>query len=407
MSYFSLMDNLENLKNIPFKKRERCAVCDNVLTKALINLPNLPQTGIYVQEKTNGIGRVDQKFYLCPVCGHGQIENIVSPSFLYGSSYSFRTSESFTSIEMNKFFISFIKKIMKTEGIESFENIIEIGCNDFYLLNCLSGVAKRVIGIDPFFNGKEEIYSKDKLEVIGDFVENVDLNKYILQGKTAMICSNTLEHIEYPRVMMKKILDSCNDDTLLFFHFPGIEGLIKNRRFDQIFHQHIQYFSLHSFNYLIKEFGGNLIASEDNPDYWAAHLFAFKRGKDERKFKTEKMSEEYILKEYESFKEKMREINSFVEESGEVYGYGAGAIVPMLDYFGGVPFSKLKGFIDDDKRKEGLFYLGYDVPIKTFSENECLSNSTVILTAIDNSRRMLPKLISHNPQHIILLSDFI
>jgi len=155
-----------NDKKIIFKTRNNCAICETALTSSLIDLPHFPLTELYTKTKPQKqSGFVDQKFHLCPKCGHGQLGNIIAPKFLYtASEYFFRTSQSKSASTANDVFLQFILSVFKAK---SFANIIEIGCSDLYLLRALKKYAKKLIGIDPILKGKEKEFSGTVVEVIG------------------------------------------------------------------------------------------------------------------------------------------------------------------------------------------------------------------------------------------------
>ena len=397
----------ERFVKIPFKKRTNCAICGAASDEPLIELPSFPLTGIYTGEKiTTKIAFADQNFHLCTNCGHGQISNIIDPDILYGSTYCFRTSASKTAIKANDIFLSFINRII---GNQYFKNIVEIGCNDLYLLNSLSCKSERLIGIDPILKDSEQELSNSKITVIGQLFENINLKDYAPSHNMLVLCSHTLEHIDNPRAMLKKLFDYADDSTLFFFQFPGLEALVDNCRFDRIFHQHLNYISLSSLIYLLNELGGELIDYTVNPHHWGSLLVAFKKTKNkiDRPFTDTnfgKISPAKILKNYAMFKNIMQLTGECLAKlkNEKIFGYGAAQMLPVLSYHLRNDFSAFDSILDDDPAREGLFYINLPVCIKTPS-NLNLTDSTVVITAPDNSRQILPKAISLNPKRIILL----
>ena len=64
---------------------------------------------------------------------------------------------------------------------------------------------------------------------------------------------------------------------MLFFQFPGLELLVEKARYDQIHHQHINYFSIKSVCYMLEEAGAEIIDYKFNPFHWGAIMIAFKK----------------------------------------------------------------------------------------------------------------------------------
>lgn len=393
--------NLSIFKNIPYEKRAKCAVCRKELGAPLIELPHFPITDIYVKQMVKEkIGYVDQNFHLCEECGHGQLSTIIDPEVLYGHAYSFRTSKSiWGATKANDFFLSFINRITKSRR---FKTILEIGCNDLYLLNCLRSKAEKLVGIDPVLKGREEEFSDDKITVIGDFFENVDLQSL---DDTLILNSHLLEHIVEPRLMIEKLLENSTDKTLFIFQFPGFDTLVKECRFDQIYHHHLHYFSLYSFIYLLNELGCELIGAEVNHYYWGSLLVAFRKSaKRNINPSIEKIGSETVLRNYDIFKKRLDVTNKYLKslEGERLIGYGAGLQLPVLGYHLNNDFSSFDCVVDDDENKDGMFYINLPVPIRSSTGINSLEDTTVIVTAINFSRGILLKLILLNPKRIIL-----
>ncbi len=395
--------NLSIFKNISSGKRAECAVCRKELNAPLIELPHFPLTDIYVKQMvTERIGYVDQNFHICQRCGHGQLSTIIDPGVLYGHAYSFRTSKSlWGSTKANDFFLSFINRTTKNR---EFKTILEIGCNDLYLLNCLKSRAEKLVGIDPVLKGREEEFSDDKITVIGDFFENIDLPSI---DDTLILNSHLLEHIRDPKLMIEKLLENSTEKTLFVFQFPGFDTLVEECRFDQIYHHHLHYFSLHSFVYLLNELGGELIDAEVNRHYWGSLLVAFRKSaKRNINPNADKISSERVLQNYDIFQKRMDITNKYLQslasEGERLIGYGAGLQLPVLGYHLNNDFSSLDCVVDDDENKDGLFYINLPVPIRSSTVINNLEDATVIITAINFSRGILLKLIPLNPKRIVL-----
>ena len=75
---------LAKFRSIPFSKRPSCVVCGTKSKEPLIRLPKFPLTEIYVEERVKEkLGFVDQLFYFCERCGHGQLAHVIDPAFVY------------------------------------------------------------------------------------------------------------------------------------------------------------------------------------------------------------------------------------------------------------------------------------------------------------------------------------
>jgi len=397
--------NIEKYKNIPFQARPVCDICEEKSEPSVISLPKLPLTEIYTSKKVeNPVGFVDQGLDLCTNCGHAQLRNVVDVELQYGEtfSYFFRTGESASARSSVDFFLKFMNR---TSAGKDFDHILEVGCNDLFLLKKLEDRANHLTGIDPILKDFEEDLSESKITAVGDFFENVELEKTF----DLFICKDALEHVDNPKEFTRKIVDKAGDDTTFYFQFPCLESTLKDLRFDQIFHQHLNYFTVQSVIHMLNELDCELIDIEFNYEHWGALLVAFKKGKYSGKFDKDiwKITPDTVIERFEVFKKEIQSVNTRLEyfKDESIYGYGAALMLPVLSYFLENDFSNFECIVDDDQRKNGLYYINLPVPIKGREAIKDERNSVFLLTAIaslSNVRSMLPRLFQLRPKHVIV-----
>ncbi len=397
--------NNQKYKNISFEKRINCVVCDKKVDSPLIELPDFPITEIYTNKLPNEkLGFVDQSFHFCRNCGHGQLNNVINLELQYGGldNYHFRTSESATAREHTDFFLKYFNQFVKDSY---FKTIVEIGCNDLYLLKSLKSKADKLIGIDPILKAREKEFSEDNIVAIGDFFGKVSLTDPI----DVVICKDTLEHVSDPKQMIKKVVDMSSDKTLFFFQFPLLDALLMGGRFDQIYHQHLNYFSLKSITFMLNELNCQLVDYTINFNHFGSIIVVFKKNKSTKKqiVEPKNITSSTILECYSMFEKNMDATRDRLSSlKGELlYGYGAALMLPVLSYHLNNDFSDLECIIDDDKGKNGLYYINLPVPIKLGEQISDLSDATILITAISsmsNVRKILSRLFVLKPKQIIL-----
>lgn len=375
---------LDKYKDISFQRRTCCMICENSLTQRTIVLPKLPLTEIYIDWKTedDNIGLVDQEFYVCSKCNHGQLLNVLDQQLLYSNLYFTRTTTSTSSCFSLDVFYEFILKYLPAEK----SIIAEIGCNDTYFLNKLAPKALKIFGVDPILVDAS-IPSNPDIILIPDYIENVD--RSVFGGKLdVVVSSHTLEHIVDPMLQIKKLMQCGHCDTLYFFQFPGLDGLLTDGRFDQIFHQHINYFSVHSLEYMLTKLGAEIIDLSINPFHWNSIMVCFK--KSSGKPFTEgifKSNIEYhmIQKQFHHFLDEMRVVSdkiNFYATFEKLYGYGAALMLPILNYHLKDALNRIECIIDSDPNKIGKYYINFPKQIMSEDIISRWDDKTVIVTAI-------------------------
>jgi len=386
---------------------ECCLICGCELNLAL-SLPDLPLTGIYNRQGFDGSTiNYDQELLVCSCCGHGQLKYSINPELLYGNTYGFRTSESSTASKGSDFFALYLESLFPNEH---FARVMEFGCNDAYLLERLSAKGERLLGIDPIWRGRESEYNHKNVNIAGAMLQDVDFEKLLGGEPDLVISQHTMEHIEDPKSLIEHLFQRTNENTIFLFEFPCFDPLLENFRFDQVFHQHLQYYSLRSFLTLLQQVGGELIDYTFNHTYWGALLIAFKKtskistlSKNHACIEIYQETSHYdIQQRYSLFQSQMKTTKSILDsiQSDSLYGYGAALMLPILGYHLGTDFSNFQCILDDDPKKDGLGYPNLKVKIRNPVDVD-FSTINICLTAMDNRRPILRNLVSKQPRRII------
>ena len=367
----------------------------------IISLPNLPLTDSYAMSPIiDPIMGVDQQLLYCESCGHGQLESFIAPSTLYGSNYCFRTSDSATARKGTEFFLTVLNEVAPQRN---FRCVLDLGCNDLFLLDLLSDRATHRVGIDPVWMGRENERNDKDVQLFGMNFDDVDLS-LLPEKPDLIICRHTLEHIINPIEVVESLMKNAADDAIFIFEIPGFDGLIQRFRFDQIFHQHAQYFSLASFAKMLNIIGGKYLLHRYNFHDWGAMAIAFTKGLPIKELDVKYWTCEDITRKYEIFKNQMQIAGTLLKQSisSATYGYGAAQMLPIIGYHMGTDFSELIAIIDDDDSKDGIGY--WNLPVKVVSGKKIgkLTDAVILITAIDNVKPIMTRLLADRPRQIIL-----
>lgn len=375
-------------------------IVNNSKTELLIDFKDYPLTEFYQRFNDNSFEFplvYDQELRFCSESNHAFLGNLLPQDFIYNSdNYNSALSSSIGSVASINNFFTFIDKNLKN-GTQC---LIDIGANDSTLLKKFSNMGAKLIGIDPHANSDDK-----NIICLKEYFENVDLSNYA-KGKKTFLSSHTLEHIYDPRKFMKILSESSSEKDQFFFQFPSLELLLRDNRFDQIHHQHIQYFSIQSFSQLISEFGFQLIDHHFDPDHFGTLMVSFKKtSKAIKVFEYENFYSIVEIKDrYSIFCSDISNSNKKIEYSkNNLYCYGASLMLPILHYY--MPsMSKTLKIIDQDKSKSGLSYANFDFEIIEGSDTD-LTESDVIVTAVASkltARKIITKLTDLKAMNIIL-----
>lgn len=389
-----------------YKKKKYCSICNSSNLSKLFDLKKFPMTGIYIKKKLKKDFTYffDQYLNICKKCGHIQLGNFVNPEFLYNNFYSTRSSENHLSKNGIKFFKEFL---FATTKKKKFGNFVEIGCNDIELIKSLKNNFNHLYGIDPIWKSKTKIRDK-KITVVGDFIEKINFKNTIKKKIEIFSSTHNLEHLDDPYRVLKKIVDYSDKESLFFIEVPDADLMIKNLRFDQIFHQHYHYFNYNSLKNLITKLNCKIIKKKINPNFWGGSiLIAFKKKDKEQKnmiFKNKFYSQnKMILDKYDIFKKHYKKLANKIKKNNINAGYGAGQMTPSFAYHLKSDLQFLDYIVDDNKKRDKKKYPFLNTKIKYYNQ-KLTNNKKFIITALDGTNPISEKLRKNKTFHINPLS---
>jgi hypothetical protein len=384
------------IKNIKFIKNSICLCCGKKLRKA-INLPNFPVTEFYVRdtEKINKNYLIDQAYLFCNNCKHLTISKTLDPNFIY-SNYTAVSGNSQGAYKCLKNFHSFFKK----DKISLFDcNIIDIGGNDSSFLKFFK--VKNRVNIDPNARSDEK-----KIKIYKTFFDKIDFSRFKSKKKNIFFSSHTLEHLEKPQDLIKKISKNMKDKDKLYLQFPSLERLILKQRFDQLCHLHLNFFSINSINKLLNLNHLYINRYEyDDSHFGTLRIMAAKKVRT-IKYKENNINLENIKESFFSFRSKCRIFNKKkLKKLIHGQGFGAGILTPVLAYFYS-NLKKLKFIYDDDVSKYRTKFITMN-PIIADPKNINLNKEIVITSTSTNfaPRAIKKKLLKLGCKKIIIPSN--
>ena len=352
-----------------FKILKKCRLCSSKNLKNVFNLKPTPIGDDYLNTV-----KYQKKYELvmqnCKRCNFVQLSCVVDPNKVYGE-YLYVTQ---TSVGLPEHFKDVVNFFFRKKLISKSSKILEIGCNDGTLLNYLKNKTKLVVGVDPAkkvlkncnFNKISKFYNLD--------VSNEIDNKY---GKFDLIISNnTLANIDDLSSTFHSISKNLKNNGFLFIESFSLHGILKDNLFDNIYHEHLSYFSIDVLSKYLRKFDLQLIDADHLSVKGGSIRILLKKNKE--KFKLTKKVKNLILKErkltknikksFDNIKNinnaNKKYINKFLKENNKskIYGYGAsvGSTTFIYEY---ELTKKIKCIFDDEKRRHFKFVPGTSIKV--------------------------------------------
>lgn len=311
--------------NIKYTSSKQCPCC-SLLAEVLIKLKKYPLTEFYKKYENNDSeldGYLDQEVCYCEQCNHLFLEKIIDVREVY-TNYLTTTTSSKGAVDC---LLNFKKFIETRLNINDFTHLIDIGGNDSYFLELFDGKNLSRVNVDANAEGTGSI------EVIRSFLEDIDLTPFS-SFKKIIASSHTIEHLQNPADLIQKIAEVVSGGDQVFLQFPSLEMMVADARFDQVCHQHLNYFSLASIIKLLKTYGLSVVEHEyDSSHFGTLRVMAEKNNVSNKCSPMGSMTALEIIKRYNDFQNYYFALQNILREKlrGQ-QGFGAGLMVPTLAY---------------------------------------------------------------------------
>ena len=238
-------------------KRESCLVCGSKKLEKILDLGIHPfaDTFISKSEEFKILPTYSLSCAMCKGCGHVQTISITNPLERYNLfDYSYTSSNSKTSrAHWDKFCLFVINKLkLKRSHV-----IYEIGSNDGYLLSQFKSTLNcEVLGIDASQSMVKIAEQKNIKTECCVFDEKASLAIVKNYKKCdVVIANNVFNHSDSPLSFLRGVNNMLNEDGHFIFEVPYWKNTVDSKKVDQIYHEHVSYFTVKSLSTLLEQVG--------------------------------------------------------------------------------------------------------------------------------------------------------
>ena len=354
-----------------------CRVCGGRELAKVLDLGSMPAANSFLTKEE--LKKPEKTFplqlYFCKTCGLVQLIYVVHPKYLF-KHYDYMTS---ASTPLTEYFVA-MGAMLKKRFIKSKRDlVIEIGGNDGVLLESLKGKV-RVLNIEPAKN-IAKLSRKRGVKTINTFFSE-QVAKSIPGPAAVVTASNVVAHMDDLDDTMRGIASLIGDTGVFVCEVHWVGNLIGDGGFDQIYHEHLCYFSLHAFRQLMRKFGLEVFDVELTNMHGAIlRLFVGRRKAQpsvagmlarEKKLGLHKLATyRAFAKRVEKNRKALRSLLlELRNQNKKIVGYGAPAKGNTLLNSCGIDHTTIDFIIDTTPFKQGLFTPGGHIPVyspKTFA----------------------------------------
>ena len=366
-----------------------CRCCGNTDLKRVISLGYQPLANNLIDKKNEKCDLYPLEVNYCSKCHNCQLSVAVDPKKMF-SNYLYTSS---TSKIFRDHFVKAAKKYSKELKLNKNKSyIIDVGSNDGIALKPFLNLGfKKILGIEPAKN-LAKLANKNKIKTFNGFLDKKNIKK-IKKNADLILASNVFAHSDKLKEMAECMLSLLSKNGTIIIEVQYLMNTLKDLTFDNIYHEHYNYWSLTSLVNFFNQFKAKIYKSEKVDTHGGSiriYVKKYKAVKIEPSVKKMLREEEnFGIKDFQTYKkfgEKiyrlkenvLKNIKKLKDKNETIIGYGAPAkATTALNFFG--ISTEIDFIVEDNKLKHNKFIPGVKIPIKSKSFIKDKKNTLLVL----------------------------
>ena len=372
---------------------DKCRVCFSDSINEVLKLdPQYVATTFVKSNKNNMMSKIKipLTLMLCKNCGLVQLRETVRTDLLY-QNYFYRTSINDT---MKRDLQDVVNYAVNNAKPISDDIVVDIGANDCTMVSMFPKNLNR-IAVEPAKNIDWSNIEKS-ITIVNEYFSK-DIVLKASGGKKAKIVTATAMFYDFddPNIATKDIKAILDDDGVCVIQVSYLLDTIKDMNFYDVVHEHLEYYSLKSINYLMENNGLTVIDASTN-FVNGGSLRILVTHKENSNLKSKRYEEilaeeeKWNLEELDTYTKYENKIQVIIKKTknfilkelrsgGTVIGLGASTKGNVLLQICGIDKRLLPYLSDRNKEKVGLRTLGTDIEIISEDKAHELNPSCIIV----------------------------
>ena len=357
----------------------KCRVCDSNNLTMVIDLGDQPWCNNFLtQEEIGKEPFYPLRVFYCNDCKTSQLDYTVKKEIMFGN----HTYLSGVTKSLSSHFEGIANEVNERFATnKSSKSVLDIGSNDGTQLKHFQKIGWEVLGVESS-KITSEIAIKAGVPTLNKYF-NLDTVKELNKKFDIINAAGVFFHLEELHSVTSGIKFSLNEDGVFVVQFLYMKSIMENNAFDQIYHEHLLYYTLETLSILLKRHnleifdaylapihGGQMIAFVGHPNMHD------KTERLEKLIKEEKISECNSIDAYYSFAKRIEQMkieNIEFLKKAKLNGkkvFGMGAPVKgntLLNYFK-IGTELITCLLEKNELRRNLYSPGMHIPIKIEAE---------------------------------------
>jgi len=358
------------------QSRVRCPVCGAFHSQDVLDLGKQPFANDYRKsiEEAQHLPRFSLRLVRCKVCNHMHLSEVADRKELF-DNYLYQSGTSTTLTGYFKWLA--IKITNETTRTPKQSNVLEIACNDGTQLSQFQALGWKTYGVDPAANLVPIAIAKGHDVTVAYW--GVGESEVQYPPLQAIVAQNVFAHVPNPVDFLVRCKQVMGFDTKLYIQTSQC-NMHQLGQFDTAYHEHISFFTAHSFQMAAKLAGLEIANFETTPVHGTSCLvtLTLPRRKHSatlqarlQKERLDGITSDFFYTKFAARSKTMATwMFNAIQRAGNagytVGAYGAAAKgIVLLHYINYVAAStsNIEFILDDAPLKTGTFAPGTNIPV--------------------------------------------
>lgn len=234
----------------------RCRSCGRSPLEPLLDLGETPLANalLTAEQLDQPEPRYPLALVLCPSCSLVQITETVPPEVLF-RDYVYFSSYSETMLQHAR---ELARSMIAGRGLSAGSMVVEAASNDGYLLQFYQQAGIGVLGIEPARNICDWVARhRPAIRTSCEFFTSAAARRLRDEGVQADVfhAHNVLAHVADPNDFVRGVATILKARGVAVIEAPYLLEMLDGVEFDQIYHEHLAYFSLTALSGLLARHG--------------------------------------------------------------------------------------------------------------------------------------------------------
>ncbi len=361
-------------------RNKKCRVCDSNRLELALDLGMQPWCNHFLEKKELGKEpHYPLRLIYCHDCSTSQLDFTVKKEIMFGDHTYLSGITKSLSEHFEKIAIEADQNLLNDQSIH--KSILDIGSNDGTQLKHFQKLGYEVLGVESSIK-TAKLANDAGVPTLNAFF-NLETMQKIGKQFDLMNAAGVFFHLEELHSVCEAIKFGLKKKGVFIVQFLYMKSIMENVAFDQIYHEHLLYYTLKTIQnllnrhdlslfdtYLAPIHGGSVIAYVGHKGEYekTARLHEMIKVEDQSQCNTFEAYKKFACEVQEMKQENLSFLHQCQKTKKRVFGFGAPVKGnTLLNYFG-IGTDLIECLVEKNELRKNLYSPGMHIPLRIESE---------------------------------------